>query len=51
MKENKSFEERTESFFNTTANLACGSLIALLLLLAAIFIIIVIVAVISGSPE
>ncbi len=51
MRDDKSFEERTESFFNTTANIACGSTIAALLLLAALFVVLVIAALIFGSSD
>ena len=51
MRDDKSFEERTESFANTTANIACGSTIAVLLLLGALVIVLVIAALIFGSSE
>ena len=51
MKDDKRFEERTESFANTTANIACGTTMASLLLLGAPFIVLVIAALIFGSSE
>ena len=48
MRDDKSFEQRAESFGNTMVNLTCGSLAVVLLFLAVLVIIMIIASFIFG---